>query len=358
MPPTWGLPTAVVPPSLRGALVAGILAVLPVFVDAAPTPTPVPVDSDALVRIALEAPKHISYVGQLQTIRWGNKTASATVQRIEHLAPAQTRRTFLAPEALYGEYDVTDGALTRKFDTKRSRVLVTESPSFGGTTRSSDIALLVQNYRAVIGPVGMVASRPATTIWLVNRYTGERSMRLWIDNETKVVLAKEAYRSDGSLAWRMRYDDIRFTAEIPRDVFSTSVPEGFRFVESRRFADVSTDLQRAMEDAGFKAVGPRYLPDGFSIIGADVSVVKGIRNLHFLYSDGIRTISLFENNANAAADFGALKPTTTRFEGHSAEYVRDGPTTLIAWREHGLAFALVGDLDLRELVAIATSVMP
>ena len=172
------------------------------------------------------------------------------------------------------------------------------------------------------------------------------------------MLAKEAYHGDGSLSWRMRFDDIRFTSEIPRDIFSTAVPSGFRQIEDRRFSDTLNDLQRTLDDAGFKSVGPRYLPDGFSIIGADLTIVRGVRNLHFVYSDGIRTLSLFENGANAEADFGTFRPSVTQFEGHDAEYVKDGPTTLLSWHEHGLAFALVGDLDLRELVQIASSVIP
>ena len=85
----------------------------------------------------------------------------------------------------------------------------------------SNVALLEQNYRAVLGPVDVVAGRPTTTVWLVNRYTGVRAMRLWIDNGTKVVLAKEAYHADGSLAWRMRFDEIRFT---PRSHATSSHP--------------------------------------------------------------------------------------------------------------------------------------
>ena len=60
---------------------------------------------------------------------------------------------------------------------------------------NSNIALLAENYRAVVGPVEMIASRPATSVSLVNKYTGECLMRLWIDNATKVVLAKEAYHA-------------------------------------------------------------------------------------------------------------------------------------------------------------------
>ena len=69
-------------------------------------------------------------------------------------------------------------------------------------------------------------------------------------------------------------------------------------------------------------------------------------------------LSLFENATGAAADFKKLKPQTIQFEGHDAQYVEDGPTTLLVWHEHGLYFALVGDLGLHDLVDIATSVVP
>jgi negative regulator of sigma E activity len=318
-----------------------------------------PPDPNALVKAALDAPRHVSYVGQLQTIRWGTRVASATIQRVEHLAPSDTRRTFLAPEALYGEYDITRGTTTTKIDPKQHRAMVSENPSSDNAIAiNSSIALLVANYRAVIGPIEIVAARPATTISLVNRYTGERMMRLWIDNATKIVLAKEAYHQDGSLAWRSRFDEIRFTGQIPTDVFSTAIPADFQQVEGRKFADITEDLQQTLEDAGFKAVNPRYLPDGFHMIGAENSTFRGLRNLHLLYSDGIRTLSLFENNADSEPDFGDVKPQITHFEGHDAVYVRDGPTTLLTWREHGLAFALIGDLDLKKLTEIAISVIP
>ena len=94
------------------------------------------------------------------------------------------------------------------------------------------------------------------------------------------------------------------------------------------------------------------------MIGAENSTTNGLKNLHLLYSDGIRSLSLFENNANAEPDFGGVKPSVTHFDGHDAQYVKDGPTTLLTWREKGLAFALIGDLDLKKLTDIAISVVP
>ncbi len=346
-------------------MLAAGLAAGPLTAAASPTPAPSPsvafseADSEALVRVAFDAPKHISYVGQLQTIRWGTRVASATIQRIEHLAPASTRRTFLAPEALYGEYDVTVGEITTKIDPKQKRVLVDDNPIVDNSAGTNNhLALLATNYHAVLGPVEIVAARPATTVSLVNKFTGERMMRLWIDNETKIVLAKEAYHADGSLAWRTRFDDIRFTDEIPNGIFDAAIPPGYQSVQGHHFTDSTLDQQRALADAGFKAIVPHYLPNGFNEVSAEIATIKNVRNLHVLYSDGIRGLSLFENDTDVAANFEGLKPSTTHFEGHDATYVHDGPTTLLTWREHGLAFALVGDLDVRELTKIAISVVP
>jgi outer membrane lipoprotein-sorting protein len=345
------------------ALVLAVAVARPVRAPAATTPgpaeTPTSAQTQALVRTALDAPKHVSYVGQLQTVRWGTRTATATIQRVEHLAPDTTRRTYLAPEALYGEYAIEAGETTTRIDPKRRRVIVTQNQSVDSVAEnSSTIALLSANYRAVVGPTEIVAGRPTITVSLVNKFTGERTMRLWIDNETKVVLAKERYRHDGALASRARYDEIRFTNEIPAGVFVATVPPGFQSVEGQRYSDIAADMQRTLDQVPFKPVEPRYLPNGFKEIGAALSTFKGLQNLHILYSDGIRALSLFENNTDAAADFGDVTPTVTHFEGHEAEYVTSGPTTLLSWRERGLAFALVGDLDLKEMTDIAISVVP
>ena len=43
-------------------------------------------------------------------------------------------------------------------------------------------------------------------------------------------------------------------------------------------------------------------------------------------------------------------------EDYEIVYVNDGSTTFLSWKNSGLTFALVGDLDLNELKAIAASV--
>lgn len=315
-------------------------------------------DARPLIVEAVAAPKHVSFVGQMSTIRSGNSRAFAVVSKIEHRAPDETRRTYLAPRSLYGQFVISRGAMSWDVDPSKKRVVVTRNlAAIDPVSVVDDIALLDGNYRAVHSASDSVADRKADVVDLVSRYTGERTMRMWIDAETHVVLAKEAYHSDGSLAWRTRFDDIRYTDGIPATIFSAAVPEGYATVNGRSY-DQPRTLAVAVPDAGFKPFTPRYLPEGFALSGASVSQVGGVKNLHMIYSDGIRTLSLFENATGRAIDFGGLPGNKTSFDEHDAEYVHDGPTTLLAWREQGLSFALVGDLDLKELEHIGTSVVP
>lgn len=355
--------------SLAAAALA-LIALSAPAVRAAPTrapaakPAPVAVrvpdgtDARPLLVAAVAAPKHVSFVGQMISVRSGQTRAFAVLLKIEHRAPEQTRRTYLTPHSLYGQFVISRGAMSWDFDPQRKRVVISENKAaVDPVAVVDDIALVDSNYRAVRTASGSVANRKVDVVDLVSRYTGERVMRLWIDAQTHVVLGKEAYHNDGSPSWSTRYEDIRFTEDIPASIFASTVPSGFATVHGRSYPEPRA-LPSAVPDAGFKPVTPKYLPDGFTLTGADVSQIKGIRNLHLIYSDGIRTLSLFENATDRAIDFGGLRPQTLTFEDHQAQYVRDGPTLLFAWREQGLAFALVGDLDLKELVQIATSVVP
>ena len=315
-------------------------------------------DARPLLVAAVAAPKHVSFVGKMWSVRGGQTRSFAVASQIAHRAPEQTRRTYLTPHVLYGQYVISHGAMSWDVDPQRKRVVVSENKAaVDPVAVVDDIALVDGNYRAVRTASGNTANRKVDVVDLVSRFTGERAMRLWIDTQTHVVLAKEAYHSDGSLAWNTRYEDIRYTDDIPASIFNSTVPAGFVTVHGRSYQEPRT-LPNAIPNAGFKPFTPKYLPEGFVLSGADVANIKGVRNLHLIYSDGIRTLSLFENTTDRAIDFAGLAPRSINFDKHDGQYVRDGPTTLLAWREEGLAFALVGDLDLKELVQIATSVVP
>jgi len=312
-----------------------------------------------LLRMSIDAPRTVSYVGQFETVRFSSARATATIVKVEHRAPALTRRWFVAPEALYGDYIITRGTATYDFDTKHGRLTISHNPTIDNQiSAADDFDQVLANYRAIPDGADTVADRATQSFVFVNKHTGERALRVWLDRETHLVLKKEEYHGNGAVASQARFEELRYTDAIPGGLFAIDPPRGYAQVAGVSVDMPSSDIQRVIKDAGFSPYEPKNLPQGFALDSGDVTTVNGVRNLQLLYSDGLRTISLFENSSGAAADFGALRPKTLEFEGHQAEYVEDGPTTLLTWKERDLHFALVGDLMRNELVAIARSVVP
>jgi len=316
-------------------------------------------DASALLRASTTAPAHISYAGQVENVRFGNAGSEASIYRIEHRAPNLTRRTYLAPDSLYGDWIVTRGAQSYNVDVKNRKVVVASNAVVDDQVALNDnFGLLRSNYTALPGPTATVAGRPTTEIALMNKYTGQIIMRIWIDKQTSLALEKENYAPNGSVISHMRFEQVRYANDFPTAIFDVPHLSGYAIVPGISHGAPSNDLQASVRTAGFAARGPKYLPLGFLPVTGDVSDVKGIRTLHLLYSDGIRTISLFENNRGAAVDLSHFKAQTMRFEDHEGQYVQEGPTTLLTWAEAGLHFALVGDLSRQELARIAASVVP
>ncbi|HEV2262847.1 MAG TPA: sigma-E factor regulatory protein RseB domain-containing protein [Candidatus Rubrimentiphilum sp.] len=313
------------------------------------------VDPAQLLREAVGAYGKLSYVGQIQNVDFGSSHTNAVLFRVEHRAPDLLRRWYLAPESLYGDSIISHGDMEYDVDVHQRRVVVARDDAVDDQVALDDnFDLLLRNYKAILGPNDTVAGRPAFEVLLVNKYTGETVIRLSLDSTTKLVLQRERFGSTGAVTNQMRFEQIRYTASIPSQVFD--VPGGYRRVKGQNHGLPSNDLARVVRAAGFDARGPRLLPEGFLPVTGDVTDVQGVRTLHVMYSDGLRTISLFENARGAAVDMSHYTIHAAKVRNYDAQYVEDGSTTLLAWQQGSLHFALVGDLTVNELTRIGASV--
>lgn len=313
-------------------------------------------DPEQMLRSAADAYDKYSYVGQVQNVDFGTSRADAVLFRIEHRAPDRTRRWYLAPESLYGDSIISQGDVSYDVDVRTNKIVVMRDDALDDQVAMDDnFGLLLHNYRAVLGPDDNVAGRSVRQVLLVNRYTDQTVLRISLDTQTQLVLQKEKYSNSGAVTHQMRFEQIRFTASIPTGLFTVPT-SGYTRVNGPSHGIPSNDLQAVVKTAGFKALGPRYLPEGFVPVAGDVSEIKGVRTLHLLYSDGLRTVSLFQNARGAAVDLSRYTPRVAKVGSRDAQYVEDGPTTLLAWARGDLHFALVGELSRDELIKIASSV--
>jgi negative regulator of sigma E activity len=311
--------------------------------------------ADALVYDAMAAPATISYTASVETVRIGNTGSEASVFRMEHRAPNRTVRRYTSPSALAGDYVITKGVQTYSVDVKHRRVVAGKNDAVNDQIAiDNNYLLLRQNYRAIKRGVESVDGRNVVVVALINRYTHQTTVIVKIDSKTKLVLDKQMFAGDGSLLAETRFTAVSFGGSMPDSDFT--VPRDYANETGPTFPSPSDDPHAVTARAGFAAREPKFLPDGFSPVEGSIVTLRGVRTLHVLYSDGLRTVSLFENDAASGVSMNGLRRQQTTIGGGPADYAESGPTTLLAWRDRSLHYALVGELELTELKRIAGSI--
>jgi len=310
---------------------------------------------EALLRAAMDADNHTSYSGTVTSVVYGPHSATATVVRIDHKAPSSWRIWYVAPADAYGRLIVSNETTTYQYEPSTGRVYSNQwSASEPPVAGEFDVARVAQNYAIELGAATAVAGRSVDTLSLTSKHSGNLVERYWIDKKTRIVLRRERYHVDGSLAFKSEFDSFRYVNDLPKALFDLSVPPGMVLVQGAAYSPATTDVAPLAGAVHFKTIAPRDLPDGFQLEKGNVATHDNVEALQFVYSDGLRTFSLFESAS-------ARLP---KFEGESraiavgsatGQFAYETGVTLVSWLDGGLNFTLVGDLTPRELARIGAS---
>jgi anti-sigma factor RsiW len=109
-------------------------------------------------------------------------------------------------------------------------------------------------------------------------------------------------------------------------------------------------LSQARKAAGFDLVAPPRLHPGYML--DSIRQIEGRDALHLLYTDGVHTLSLFEQPLDGDRGLG---PQDFR---EYAVYRREGQRggTILAWRDHALSYVLIGNIEMTQLMDMAQSI--
>ncbi len=313
-----------------------------------------PASVDPLLRTAIAAPANVSYVAVVEVVRTGSGSAEASVYRLEHRAPDLTRRSYTAPASLAGDSVVTKGDLIYSIDRARERIVETRDDASDVAVLDAGYALLSRNYRTIPRGSETFDGRRTIDLALVSRYTERTTLLVRVDASNGTVLDREAFAPDGALVSETRFEQVRYTTPPAADF---TLPPRYALDRDMAFA-MPSPADRAVKGAGFPAREPRSLPGGFAPIEGALGEMRGVRTVQLLYSDGIRTVSLFENAKASTLETAANRARPMRVGGRNAEYVEDGPTALLAWNDGTLYYTLVADAGLVDLRSLAASIAP
>ncbi len=311
---------------------------------------------DALLVAAIAAPSNVSYSGVVEVVRMGSRQAEASVYRVEHRAPDLTRRVYTSPAALAGDSVVAKGDLIFSVDARRRRIVESRNDAMDDSTAfDADYALLRKNYRVTRRQSADFDGRQALDLVFFNRYIHRTTMLIRVDATSKIVLEKKEFAPDGALVSELRFEEVRYVPQLPSADFA--LPK-YAVVRDATLAETSETPDRVVSSCGFAARAPHSLPDGFAPVEGSLVELHGVRTVHLLYSDGVRTFSLFENAKASTLDATRFAVTPVRVGGYDAEYAEDGATALLAWSDGSLHYTLVGEVGLVDLTRVAAAVTP
>lgn len=312
---------------------------------------------DPLLYAAIVAPANVSYAGVVHVVHIGSRASEADVYRVEHRAPDLTRRDYEAPASLAGDRVVSKGDLVYSLDTPRHRIVEARNDAVNDPhVLGSEYALLSENYSVVRRGDDSVAGRHTVDLALINKYSRRMTMLVRIDTGSKIALDREEFGPSGALVSETRFEEIRYPAEVTATDFA--LPKNFALVRDPTLDETPEEPSALVTSAGFAVRVPRELSDGFAPVEGDFVEMHGVRMLHLLYSDGIRTFSLFESSKASKLEAAEAKTQSMRIGSREAEYTEDSADGVLSWSDGSVQYTLVGEVGLVDLPHLAAAITP
>lgn len=293
---------------------------------------------------AADASQQRRYSGEALTIVW-----SAGVPQVSLVTVQRDRETLTVSST--GQFTVRLGEQDSELvDHRQGWMAPLPAIDPGGAAEA--IRALAAKYDVAVAGQERLLDRPCARIEVRRRADGSLRERLWVDEDSGLVLRRESYEGDERLRLMAYMSlDLR-SGQVGRA--STRVTRSGRAGLQRRAGEVSavdmTSLS-ALHRAGWTV--PTDLPGGYEPSSAYVVDRADGQPLQVVYGDGLYTVSLFQQRGRA--DWTSLPEGAEPVEGLdwvAYEWPGAVPRRLV-WEAEGTTFSLVGDAPPEEFIAIA-----
>ena len=215
----------------------------------------------------------------------------------------------------------------------------------------SSLDLLQTNYDLEITAVDRFLDRPAAVLAFKPRRSGRMTLTAWIDEETGLVMRTEERNEAGVLVEEVFLTEFEQEPRISPDTFDTEEWTG-KSVEINQVIACGS-INEVQKEADFKLNAPVFVPPGFTLQQRRVILHHGEPLVHFMYSDGLSRISLFQRTASANEAHRSPRGDP-ELHGDVRVWER-GPYSILRRHYDGKLFTLIGDVAVSESVELLTS---
>jgi len=285
-----------------------------------------------LLRQAAQATDATAYSGVQYLCSWGSDGGSTSVVvEVTHV-PGSGSMVAVRPTPGSGGIRVYE-----KESTEGSPGI--GAPDLAGG-RGQALALLERKYDLGLGSTEDVAGRPADVVE-VRRPDGSLAARLWLDAATKMLLRREITDHRGRMTRASAFVELRVGRA---GLFLTPTAEGPQQMPrpwDRRLE--AADLGR-LRAHGWAV--PDTLPGGLELFDArshdnDDEGAGADEVVHLSFSDGLSTVSLFEQKGRL--DPRRLASWRQEKMGGARVYVRDTLPRRVVWASRGKVYTVLAD---------------
>ena len=311
-----------------GATVVALTPVLAAPVTPRREPAPLPqADSGRgheLLTLSVAAAREHSFSGTQFVVFWSEEQSTSALVEVVHRAGRDTVMRVAPTPAL------PDGASYSQSES-------------GSVVDEAALALMGRNYESEVQGRDRVAGR-LTDVVVVRKPGRSPQARFWLDAETHLALRREVYDADGRV--------LRASAFVDVDLAEPSTAEIVSGIERPAPSGDLLDAGALQELRDDDWLLPEELPGGLELIEARATGEGDERVVHLSYSDGISTLSLFEQPGQL--DTGSLEGWRKESVGGAKVYAKPTYPRRIVWSGEGRVFTLVAECQqptVEEVVA-------
>ena len=288
---------------------------------------------------SLQAEGTVAYEAFREIVRFRRGHKVAGYQQKVYRAPGnQERIVVVHPPQQRGRLVISDGRRRWEYYPTTKRLITSSLPVLGklhparlGALRASQ-----RHLRAEYLGEGTIAGQVAYIVRVTD--SDGRSLRqLWIDKHTFVQLKRQRFSPTGQIVYSAYFTKINYQPTFAPGLFTFKPPANCQVSRVPPPLD-RMPLKAAQKQAGFDAILPGHIPQGYQLERDSVAVTrhKGRFILWLPFSNGLDTFSIFQAPRS-------LQPP--RALGHGGHW----------WVQGKYCFALVGSLPDEEIQKIKAS---
>jgi negative regulator of sigma E activity len=192
------------------------------------------------------------------------------------------------------------------------------------------LSLLERNYRLSGSRGASVAGRSATVVTATRDGSSQPAARWWIDEATGMVLWQETYDKAGSV--NMSFGFTSVVVDRANSILEHLPP---RLAVPRTNTSLTLSSATELTASGWSCA--RKLA-GLSLVRLRSDRALNPETIQLVYSDGLTTVSVFEQRGRLAA-----APQGSEWDATLGAHIRRGASGVVTWESSDVVFTVVTD---------------